>query len=163
MKDDLSFQDRGRWIETYSPVLQKLQNSYWLAHGLLGSRAKVFYGDVYDLPSALGEFDVVLFGQILVHLSDPVRALASAAKLSKARIVITEGMFEDDRPLMQFISDHRRPDPWAWWHCSTGFYRSVLRLMGFEIERVERGMYRVMVPGFPEYGELKTIVARRVG
>src|SRR5258708_37458140 len=52
-----------------------LRNSYWLAHRLLGSRAKCFYGNVYELPATLGEFDVVMVGQILPHFPHPLGPL----------------------------------------------------------------------------------------
>ena len=47
--------------EVFGPrrvVMQQLKNSYWFSHAAHRSKAKVYYGDVYNLPAALGEFDV---------------------------------------------------------------------------------------------------------
>ena len=64
-------------------VDQKLKNAYWFTHRRLGSKAKAFYGDIYDIPTELGPFDVALFGMILTHLRDPFQALYSCCAWSK--------------------------------------------------------------------------------
>ena len=117
----------------------KLKNAYWLAHRVLGSRSRAFYGDVYDLPPELGEFDVGVIGQILVHLSDPVRALASVLARCREQLVITEGMIDDDKPTMTLASGGNES---AWWRGSTGLYREVLATAGWQIERIERQRFR---------------------
>src|ERR1044072_2560745 len=43
-------------------VMHQLKNSYWFGHAALKSRAKVYYGDAYNLPGALGEFDIAVMG-----------------------------------------------------------------------------------------------------
>src|SRR2546430_2076131 len=82
-KDKLYYQDRERWAELYGAEVEKWKNAYWLCHRLLGSRAEVFYGNVYELPPALGEFDVVIVGAVLGHLSDPITAIGSIARVTR--------------------------------------------------------------------------------
>src|SRR4029453_10356288 len=53
--------------------MQRLKNSYWFTHAAHQSKAKVYYGDVYNLPAALGEFDIALMSSILLHCRDPFR------------------------------------------------------------------------------------------
>src|SRR6266851_6623761 len=121
--------DRAAWIKTHGMGFDKLKNAYWLAHRVLGSRSRAFYGDVYDLPPELGEFDVGVIGQILVHLSDPVRALASVLARCREQLVITEGMIDDDKPTMTLASGGNES---AWWRGSTGLYREVLTTAGWQ-------------------------------
>ena len=61
--------DGGRW--NYIPFAQpgfdapklvrdlrwhvdRIKNAYWYAHRALGSRARAYYGDIYDIPAGLG-------------------------------------------------------------------------------------------------------------
>lgn len=161
-RDDLASTDRAAWNAEYQRLLERRHNGYWLAHRAFGSKARVHYGDVYDLPAALGEFDVVMIGQILVHLSDPVRALASLARRCRGRMVITEGMLDEDRPIMQLATTLAQRSTRAWWHCSIGFYRTVLAMMGFEIDSVAKARFKVSAEGHPDEIELTTLVARLV-
>ena len=47
------------------PWMQRLRNSYWLSHAAYQSKAKVYYGDVYNLPATLGQFDIAVMGSVL--------------------------------------------------------------------------------------------------
>jgi SAM-dependent methyltransferase len=59
------------------------------AHRCFGTRARVPYGDVHNLPWELGNFDVVFPGMILPHLRDPFQVLDSASRLASHQIVFT--------------------------------------------------------------------------
>ena len=59
--------------------VEPIRNAYWLAHRLLKSHARVFYGDIYNIPEEIGEFDVVFLGMVLPHLREPFYALAQTA------------------------------------------------------------------------------------
>src|SRR5215208_6836094 len=76
-KDKLYYRDRARWAEQYRAEIERWKNAYWLSHRLLSSKAEVYYGNVYQLPVDLGEFDIAIVGSVLEHLSDPITALAS--------------------------------------------------------------------------------------
>jgi SAM-dependent methyltransferase len=52
-------------------VMQQLKNSYWFSHAAHQSKAKIYYGNVYNLPAALGEFDIAVMGSVLLHCRDP--------------------------------------------------------------------------------------------
>ena len=82
--------DRERLLKDLAWHANRIKNSYWLAHRTWGSRARVHYGDIYELPEALGTFDVVVFGMVLPHLRDPFRALASGARLSRDRVIVVQ-------------------------------------------------------------------------
>jgi len=52
--DKVRVEHRRRMLE--------IRNAYWLAHRLLKSRANVYYGDIYNIPDEIGQFDVVVLG-----------------------------------------------------------------------------------------------------
>src|SRR5918911_331404 len=55
--------------------------AYWLAHRVLDSKAKAYYGDIYHLPRPLGQFDTAVLGMVLGHLRDTFGALQSIVGL----------------------------------------------------------------------------------
>ena len=64
----------ARLEEVFGPrriVMQQLKNSYWFSHAALQSKAKVYYGDAYNLPAALGEFDIAVMGAGAAPLPRP--------------------------------------------------------------------------------------------
>ncbi len=138
--------------------LERLKNAYWLGHAAFHSKAHAYYGDIYDLSDDIGVFDVVFFGQVLVHLRDPLRALHQGARLCRHTLVITEGMFWDWWPRMRFLVGSND----SWWLLSRKLYRDWLAVLGFEIESVRRGTYHFVMPGRIRNFRLGTIVARRV-
>jgi SAM-dependent methyltransferase len=150
--------NRPQWEQETNQNIDKLRRSYWFAHQKLRSRARVFYGDIYDLPDALGSFDVVVVGMILGHLSDPVSALGSVSRRCTDRLVITEGMLEVDQPIMALCANPAKGPDNAWFHLSFGLYRAVLRMVGFKILNITNSIYdsRVLGPT-----KAHTIVAAR--
>ena len=62
---------------------ERSANSWWYLHRAFESPAKVVYGNIYDLPGDIGEYDVAVFGAICLHLHDPIKALEQAARRSR--------------------------------------------------------------------------------
>ncbi|HLZ72516.1 MAG TPA: hypothetical protein VKV26_21635 [Dehalococcoidia bacterium] len=152
--------ERQRWY-------RQLQRGYWLAHRRFRSRARVYYGDVYSVPTGLGMFDVVIVGALLEHLSDPVRALAVLARRSSRMLVITNYVRPDAEPLAAFVG--RSDQPWqqtTWWSLSLPLYREVLGMLGFYIRSVSEQTYPWLRDGPrqpPVQQSMHTIVADRPG
>lgn len=178
MRDDASFDIvpfvthaglQERETEAFREAVRAVKNSYWRAHRELNSRAKVYYGDIYDLPCELGAFDVVVIGMVLSHLKEPFRALESAARLSKDRIVIAQEMFNSDSPLSSFMPDPETGTPtMGWWAFSHGCVIRMLQVLGFDVESVTRGSFTCCSwtssgVSDPESHEVTTIVGRRPG
>jgi SAM-dependent methyltransferase len=154
--------DRSEWRRRTNAFLERLKNSYWLAHRLYGSRNAVFYGDVYDVPEALGKFDVVVVGQLLVHLRDPITALASVSRRCSDTLILAEGMVDSDERIARF---HARADvgpEWIWWQYSTGLYRELMGILGFEVVRVVENRYLCRHEYSKGLTAVQTLVARRV-
>jgi len=70
--------------------IHRLNNGWWLAHRLCQSKANVVYGNIYDVPTAIGPVDVATFGAILLHLRDPFHALYNALRLTRETAIVTE-------------------------------------------------------------------------
>ena len=146
--------------------MDPIRNSYWLAHRLLNSRARVFYGDIYNIPDEIGQFDVVFLGMVLPHLREPFYALAQTARLSRDVVIITQQAPKDQAPIAYFIPNARmNPDSTgsydAWWVFSEGCFREMLQVLGFKIESItwKKHMCTGRNPAGEE--ECLNIVARR--
>ena len=161
-KDKLYYRDRERWAQLYGAEMERWKDAYWLCHRLLGSRAEVFYGSVYELPPALGRFDVALVGSVLEHLSDPVTALASVARVTGETVVVVTPLLQTEERVARFEPRADNPDyDYTWWTYSVGVYREVFRMLGFRVERVTSGRYYYDHAG--RWEERFTVVAVREG
>ena len=135
--------DPAAMIEMRRRELRQFQDGYWLAHRLLGSRARVHYGTAYHLPADLGQFDMVMVGMILPHCRDPFRVLEQAAARSDHTIVVTQ-----QAPLMPDAWAYFMPDPEtrssfaAWWALSEDCLTRMLGVLGFRVVRTIRAEHR---------------------
>lgn len=154
--------DRSKWEMETNEFLRKLKNSYWLAHRLCGFRARAFYGDVYNLPEALGQFDVAIVGQILVHLRDPITALTSIARRCKGVLVVAEDMLHSEDTSARLTASSETGPEWLWWHYSVGTYRFLMKIMGFEVLSVTTNHYLCNHQYLPGRAKIDTMVARKL-
>jgi SAM-dependent methyltransferase len=159
-KGSLYREDYESWIRSYHLTIEKWKNAYWLSHRLLNSKAEVFYGDIYDLPAELGEFEVTIAGAVLEHLIDPVSALISIGRLTRERLVLVTPLLQTEEKIARFEPSADRPaDDFTWWTYSVGLYRELLAILGFRIERISPGNYYHEFAGRME--ERATLVAVR--
>ena len=159
-KDKLYSRDPERWTRQYGAEIEQWKNAYWLCHRLLGSEAEVYYGNIYDLPQELGQFDIAIVGSVLEHLSDQVAALASIARLTKETIVIVSPLLQTDERIARFEALAGNPEAdFTWWTYSLGVYREVFGMLGFSIARVSHSNYYYMHGD--RFEERSTIVAVR--
>lgn len=159
-KDKPYYRDPERWAEQFGAEIEQWKNAYWLCHRLLDSRAEVFYGNIYDLPLALGQFDVAIVGAVLEHLSDPISALASIARLTKETVVVVTPLLETEERIARLHGSANHPESdFTWWIYSVGIYHEVFKMLGFSIARITHSEY------YYHYGERlekrSTIVAVR--
>jgi len=144
----------------HNKCIERWRNAYWLTHRLTNSRAKMIYGDVYDITLAVGKFDIVMVCSILEHLADPIRALASIARIAASELVITTPVIETEDKIARFEGDAGRPEiDYVWWTYSIGIYNHVLNMLGFDIVSITKGRYKFVLTDSLE--ERTTIVARR--
>jgi SAM-dependent methyltransferase len=162
--ESLWFKDRAAWEASATDYLDGIKRSYWLAHRELGSRARVHYGDAYDLPESLGSFDVVIVGQILVHLRDLIRALTSTSRRCADTLIIAEGMVISDEPTSRLMG--RADDPEkanTFWFHSVGLYREILAMLEFRLISQRTLAYACNVARNPAHTPITTLVFKRVG
>lgn len=123
-------------------VSDSLNNSYWLAHRMLKSNAKVVYGSVYDVPEAIGPVDVSVYGSILLHLRDPFLALQSGLNLTQETVIVEETLRGEpfipmDEPYIGFLPDAKTTEPKdTWWDIRPEWVVRVLGVFGFEDTKV---------------------------
>ncbi len=159
-KDKLFYRDRERWARQYGAEIEQWKNAYWLCHRLLGSKAEVYYGNIYELPAELGEFDIAIVGSVLEHLKDQISALASIARLTKETIVIVSPLLQTDERIARFEALAGNPDAdFTWWTYSLGVYAEVFAMLGFRIAKVSHANYYYMYGD--RFEERSTIVAVR--
>jgi 2-polyprenyl-3-methyl-5-hydroxy-6-metoxy-1,4-benzoquinol methylase len=121
--------------EVFGPraiVMERLKNSYWFSHAAHQSKAKVHYGNVYNLPAALGQFDIAVMGSVLLHCRDPLRIVEQCGKM--ARSLIIADMFHPDlegAPVCRLAPTPQNFLWHTWWHFSTQFFTQFLAVMGF--------------------------------
>ena len=139
-----------------------LTNAYWFAHSALHSRAKVFYGDVYDLPQDLGTFDVAFLGSVLLHLQNPFEALHSAARRTRDVLIVTEPAYRAAGPQMEFMPTRSGPVD-TWWRLSEGCVAQMMDVLGFDVERITHSRHTLTLEAKARSFEFFSVVGRRTG
>ena len=113
-----------------------------IAAAALGSRVERRPMSVYDLDvSAVGRFDVVVMGSLLLHLRDPLRALEAVRGVCGDRFMSVD---EIDLPLT--IRHRRQPvarlngvgELCQWWVPNAAGHRRMVASAGFRILRTIR-------------------------
>jgi O-methyltransferase len=115
-------------------TIDRNHDAWWYLHRAYGSSAKFVQGDIYDMPSDLGTFDVALVGAILLHLREPWGALSEAARRTTRTMIVTEPLQDDLQPpesnIMRFSpsAEHHVTN---WWSIYPGAVVSMLERLGF--------------------------------
>ena len=131
------YRDRAAYDEQHNRWIDQWRNAYWLSHRLLGSNAKMHYGDIYALSPELGQFDVTIVGSILEHLADPIKALKSISLVTAKTMLIVTPMIESDDRIARFEGDCMKPDvDYVFWTYSRGVYHHVLEMLNFGITSI---------------------------
>jgi tRNA (mo5U34)-methyltransferase len=126
------------------------------ARELRGSAVTVASSSAYDLdPSTFGSFDVVVCGSLLLHLRDPLRALAAIRSVCRGRLLCTNQL-----DLGRTVTHPRTPlfrldgvsGITQWWIPNAAGHRQMLRAAGFAIERASRPYSIPFGPTHPPRG-----------
>jgi len=154
--------NRRQWDRDADTFFFGLKRSFWYAWHKLNSHVEVIYTPIDSLPYWMKQFDVVIAGAIIEHLSDPVTAIGNIARLAKEAIIIAFTPIEDtDDQIMRSANAWDNPvDCFTWWILSRGLYQRIFDNLGFDLEFSESIAYR----RFPEPGlccARPTIIARR--
>jgi SAM-dependent methyltransferase len=155
--------DLALWTASRRDGMEGLRNSYWFAHERFESQAKVYYGNVYELPDELGHFDLAVMGSVLLHVRDPLAVVESCARLADA-LVITEPLhpdLPDDRPAMEWFAPRGEPTPGVWWRFSPEIIRRFVEAVGRTSHVTSPLVTTAIVDGSPAAAPLFTVVAWR--
>jgi hypothetical protein len=149
----------GNWVratDSYRDRITRLNNAYWLCHRAFGSNARMVYGNVYAIPDEIGTVDVTTLGALLLHTRDPFGALASALRLTRETVIVTEPRSRlcppaplawikrvlpppMCRPAMRFLPDWKRgAGADGWWRLSPEIVVAFLGVLGFEKTGITR-------------------------
>ena len=96
-----------------------------------GSSVETLYASVYDLdPEVHGTFDLVFCGSMLLHVTDPMRALWRIRDVTGGEAIIATGISRDRRkkPLAEFHGAH---DGTIWWLPNRTCLDRMLEAAGF--------------------------------
>jgi SAM-dependent methyltransferase len=160
--------DPARRLQAHRDHVRKLTNAFWLSHRAFASRARAVYGSVYAIPEAIGPVEVATFGCVLLHLRDPLRALAQALRLAREAAVVTEPVVVRSRlkrvllrrlgpALLLFPRPGQANPETTWWVLTPELVQALLGLLGFADTRVSYHTQRYR--GRPV--KLFTVVGRR--
>lgn len=144
-------------------MVNRMQNSFWLSHRALQSKAKLYCGTAYDCPAELGQFDYAFFGSVLLHLQNPVQALISFARAARQKVIVTEP-YENiggaaDTPVMFLRANATDKNQDTWWYLTPVFLQSLLGVLGFPKSQVTVH-YARFVPSQADV-RMYTVVAER--
>jgi hypothetical protein len=132
--------------------LQRVKNSFWFTHAANKSSAKIFYGDAYNLPDALGQFDIAVMAAVLLHTRSPLAIMEQCARRADT-LIVTDCFFPEleGSPVCR-LNPSRDNKSWdTWWHFSTDFFAQFVGVLGYEtcvITRHEQMHHGHPVPMF---------------
>ena len=142
-------------------------SGFRVAKDLLGSSVERVEINVYDLsPDALGEFDVVTCGTLMLHLREPLRALDSIRSVCRGQFLSAEqidlGLWatQPRRPAFRFdgVSNYHQ-----WYIPNRAAHVRMLEASGFTVERTTRPYSIPFGVGYPDRGRSLRRQAIRAG
>lgn len=122
--------------ESGAVTATQVRNSWWFGHEALKSRASALYADIYNLPSDIGRFDISTFGSILLHLSNPFRAMQEAAAVTDKALIVTDLLPDiiygaDQNSFVEFNPGEEPTNLVNWWRCNPSAITKMFRVLGF--------------------------------
>jgi tRNA (mo5U34)-methyltransferase len=109
-----------------------LHDPFLFAHKQLGSKAKRQLINIYDIsPETVGVFDLVFCGSLLLHLTDPVKALWRIQSVTRELAIIETVIhpLDTDEPLALFNGKHHGD---VWWLPNRKAFEMMVKSAGFQ-------------------------------
>ena len=113
--------------------MRRLKNSWWFNHEAFRSQAKLAYADAYDLPGAIGQFDVAVMGALLLHTRAPLQIVEQCTRRADT-LVITD-LYSPElegSPICRLLPSAGADNWHTWWKFSTDFLTQFLGVMEFK-------------------------------
>ena len=156
--------DLDAFVEEVRDGIEHVRNAYWFTHERVGSKARVYYGDIYNLPDGLGHFDYAVICAVLLHVRDPLRVIEGCAGLAE-NLVITDVVHPEipqDQPYMSWFSTREHPAAHVWWKFSPQLFVRFAEVLGFTENTVTFHEQVYVADGTPRPGQLFTVVSKRM-
>lgn len=149
------------WMEHFTENIIGVRNAFWFCHRLYGAKARMIEADPYALPAEIGDFDIGLFGAVLLHCRSPVSLLEQAARRVRETIIVTEMHRPElgERPICEFLPHRGVNQNHTWWSFTPAFFTSALGLLGFT--DVQVSFHQQSAPVIDTMVPMFTVVARR--
>lgn len=139
-------------------------HGFELVREALGSSISRRELSVYDLgPENVGEFDFVYLGSLLLHLRDPVGALARVRSVCRGRLLLVDAidlpmsLLAPRRPLAALDAVGR---PW-WWKPNRAALVRMVEAAGFRLAAPPRLVALPAGPAYPRAGGLAGLTRLR--
>ena len=133
---------RGELPERYREGEGPTGRRFALAKRALGSSVERRNRSIYDLdPDEIGMFDVVFCSSLLLHLRDPMAALAALRSVCRGHLMTNEPIdlalsaLHRRQPVVRFDG---KGDQLHWWLPNTTAQRRMLESAGFEVMKAAR-------------------------
>ena len=134
----------GRSTELLEEIAGEKGAGFEIARDLLGSSVQKRELNAYDLsPELVGEFDVVVCGSLLLHLRDPLRALAAIRSVCRDVFMSAEQvdlLLTRLHPRMPIARVDGTSGRGQWWIANAAGHRRLLEAAGFDVLR-STGVY----------------------
>ena len=128
------------------------ETTFGIASRAFGSKVQRVDLSVYDVsPEALGEFDLVFIGSLLLHLRDPVGALAALRTVTAGRLLVNDAVSRTltrMSPRVPLARLHGQEKP-LWWKPNLAALGRMVESAGFRIVRSGRPYRLPFGQGFP--------------
>jgi tRNA (mo5U34)-methyltransferase len=151
---DWPFAARARGGEALRRLAGEKGRGFEVARTALGSNVERVASNVYELDAtALGSFDVVVCGSLLLHLRDPVHALEAIRSvcggwlMSVEAISLPLSLIFRRRPVAELSTDD---ELCQWWTVNTAGHRRLVEAAGFEVLEATGPFAERFGPGYPK-------------
>ena len=116
-----------------------LKKSWWYSWHKYKSNARCVYQPHKMLNEWSHNYDIVIAGAIVEHLSDPVTAIGAWASVAREAIIIPfTDVIDDDDQIMRTLNQWDYPGyDHGWWQLSAGLYRRIFSNLGFDFSTTE--------------------------
>jgi len=140
--------DTAKIIDRRREHIGRQNNAFWFAHRLYKSKAKVIYTSAYEIPPEIGKFDIAIFGQVLLHIRDPFRAMECILRHCRDQVVVVETLMSRKQNfVLKLLNRLQREQTFpvfflprgakqhpidTWWKFPEWTMEEYLRVLGFE-------------------------------
>lgn len=151
--------DIDRWTYETQGGIVAMHDSWWFAHHKFKSKARIHYGSAYAIPDALGRFDTVTLGVVLLHNKSPHLILEQAARRARDTLIVVEILpLGEDSVSDNMIFVRNSPGMHdGWFQLPPALTERMLKSMGFTSTITT---FHSQVMDGKQF-ELYTVVARR--